>query len=52
MKLTTLEVRRLRDDLIQVFQILNGFEFVELLGLNAVDSLKSSRPASSNANQE
>jgi ribonucleases P/MRP protein subunit RPP40 len=47
LKLTTLEVRRLRGDLIQVFKILKDFESVELIGLNAVDSLKSSGPVSS-----
>jgi ribonucleases P/MRP protein subunit RPP40 len=46
LKLTTLEVRCLRGDLIQVFKILKDFESVELIGLNAVDSLRSSGPAS------
>ena len=46
LKLTTLEVRRLRGDLIKVFKIMKGFEYVELIGLNAVDSIKSLGPGS------
>jgi ribonuclease P/MRP protein subunit RPP40 len=47
LNLTSLEVRRLRGDLIQVFKILKGFDSVELSGLLTVDSLKSTGPVSS-----
>ena len=40
LKLKTLEIRRLRGDLIQVFKILKEFESAVLIGQNAVDSLK------------
>ncbi len=42
LNLTTLEIRKLRGDLI----ILKGFEIVELNGLLAIDSFKSVGPAS------
>jgi hypothetical protein len=45
LKLTTLQVRMLRVDFIQVFKIIKGFEIVELNGLLAIDSLKSVGPA-------
>jgi hypothetical protein len=40
LKLTTLDVRKLRGDVIQVFKILKSVEIVELYGLLAIDSLK------------
>ena len=39
--LTTLEVRRLRGDPIQVFKMLKGFEIVKLNGILAIDQHQS-----------
>jgi ribonuclease P/MRP protein subunit RPP40 len=47
LNLASLEVRRLRGDLIQVFKILKGFDSVELSSLLTVDSLISTGPVSS-----
>jgi ribonuclease P/MRP protein subunit RPP40 len=38
LKLTTLEIKRLKGDLIQVFKILKGFEIAEPNSLLAIDS--------------
>jgi ribonuclease P/MRP protein subunit RPP40 len=46
LNLTTLEIRRLRGDLIQVFKIMKGFEVVELSSLSIIDSLEAVGPAS------
>jgi ribonuclease P/MRP protein subunit RPP40 len=46
LNLTTLEIRRLRGDLIQVFKIMKGFEVVELSSLSIIDSLEAVGPGS------